>query len=141
MAQSGEVVRVEGLNQLRKALRDIDPGLTKELRTTLLHIGQRIADRARAGIPRRSGRAAESYVARVSGSRAFIAFGGAKAPYAPWLDFGGRLRATGGRRNEQVRPYVQNGRYLYPAIDALAPQTATDALAAFQQVARTAGLL
>jgi hypothetical protein len=37
--------------------------------------------------------------------------GGSKAPYYPWLDFGGRV----GRRHATVRPFLEHGRYIYNA--------------------------
>lgn len=140
MPTSRDAVHVENLAQFRKALGAVDPALPKALRDKLKPIGERIATRARSGMPRRSGRAAGSVKSGVSGNRAYVQIGKAAVPYAPWLDFGGTLRPTGGRRNTIVRPKVQGGRYLYPAIEAMRTQTEHAASQAFDEAAREARL-
>lgn len=67
---------------------------------------------------RSTGRAEGSLRTVMSGNRVAIVGGKKRVPYYGWLDFGGRLRAQGGRRNEQYRPRKKKGRYIYPAIDA-----------------------
>jgi hypothetical protein len=141
MPVSKDAVHVEHLAQFRKALGAVDPALPKNLRAKLVPIGKRIAERARQRMPVRSGRAARSVSSGVSGNRAYVSIGKASAPYAPWLDFGGTLRPTGGRRNTIVRSKVQGGRYLYPAIEAMRPETEKAASQAFTEAAREAGLI
>jgi hypothetical protein len=48
-------------------------------------------------------RSTQAY-SRVSG-------GGNKAPYYPWLDFGGRV----GKNKSIRRPFLKDGRYIYAA--------------------------
>lgn len=105
-------VRVDGLRDLQRALRGISKEAAKELRLALREIAAEIAKSASAKVPRRSGRAASSYKPRASGAGAAIAFGGTRAPYAPWLDFGGRV----GVNKSVSRPFIREGRYLFPTI-------------------------
>jgi hypothetical protein len=41
-----------------------------------------------------------------------VGIGGRRAPYYPWLDFGGK---TGPKRSVE-RPFYKEGRYLYPTL-------------------------
>jgi hypothetical protein len=48
-----------------------------------------------------------------------VAVGGKKAPYFPWLDFGGQGRAKG---RPAPRPFINGGRYVYPTLDDIRPE-------------------
>lgn len=139
MAQQ-QAVHVEGLKELRRALGQVDKQLPKNLRGRLKRIGDKVADRARQRMPKRSGRAASSVKAGVSGNNAYVQTGKKTVPYAAWLDFGGTLRPSGQRRGLQVRPRIPGGRYLYPAIEQMRPQTEREAREAFEETARELGL-
>jgi hypothetical protein len=110
-------VEVHGLKELRRDLRKIDPALQKELRTDLLEVGKAVAADAQSEMPVRTGRAKGSVKAGMSGNNAYVQGGKTTVPYFGWLDFGGVLRPTGGRRNTITREVLKKGRYLYPAID------------------------
>lgn len=123
-------VEVRGIIELRKALRDLDRDLPKEMAAGLAEAAAIVGDEARRRVPRRTGRAAESIKVRKQQSGAALAVGGAKAGYYPWLDFGGTVGrgriaggakklaggATGGRAGSVKRPYIPGGRYIYPAL-------------------------
>ena len=106
-------VTVEGLDELRRGLRTAGDKATG---TALGQAGKAAADSvaqaARPKVPVRTGRARASLRAVVASGGGAVAFGGAKAPYAPWLEFGGRV----GRNNSVVRPFKREGRYLYPTL-------------------------
>jgi hypothetical protein len=110
-------VEVHGLKELRRDLRKIDPALQKELRADFLDIGKAVAEDAQSEMPERTGRAKASVKAGVSGNNAYVQGGKQTVPYFGWLDFGGVLRPTGGRRNTITREFRKRGRFLYPAID------------------------
>lgn len=77
-------------------------------------IAKNVAADARARVPHRTGRAAQSY--RASGTA--VSFG-AGVPYVPWLEFGGQVgRKDASGRGNVKRPYVKEGRHVYPAINA-----------------------
>jgi phage gpG-like protein len=63
-------------------------------------------------VPQPTGRAAASIKARGRASGGSIAFGGSKAEYFPWLNFGGRV----GRNRRIERARVEPDRYIYTTI-------------------------
>ncbi len=119
---SDAAVRVEGLADLRRGLRKIDPALAKEFRQEILPIAERVAADARGRVPSRTGRAAASVRGGVSGNNAYVQGGKKSVPYFGWLDFGSRNPRTGQPR--RVGPWKNSGtgpskgRFIYPAIDA-----------------------
>lgn len=108
---SEDAIHVQGLNEFAKAIRRIDPELAKELRVVQNRAADTVVSRARPGVPKRSGRAARSIKAKSTRTLSRVAGGGKRAPYYPWLDFGGKV----GRRRSVRRPFRKKGRYIYPA--------------------------
>lgn len=106
-------VDVDGLKDLRKALRDIDKGFARELGQAGKRAAEIVADEARPKLPVRSGRARAS-VRATAGRGGSVVAGGARAPYVPWLTFGGNV----GRDGSVQRPVIRGGRYFYPALKA-----------------------
>jgi len=117
---AGEV-QVEGLKELRKALKDVDPELQKGLRVELKKVAEIVAAAARERVPRRSGAAADSIRTGASGDKVLIVGGKAKVPYYAWLDFGTRNPVRGNARS--VGPWAgsgagpKRGRFIYAALD------------------------
>lgn len=105
-------LKVTGLVDLQKALRQVDKDLPKELAAGLAEASEIVAGAARPRVPVRTGRAAASIKVRKQQRAASIAVGGAKAGYYPWLDFGGSV----GRAKAIHRPFIPGGRYIYPAL-------------------------
>src|SRR5687768_4345918 len=115
---AGEAIRVEGLKELRQALGQIGgPPLQKNLRSRFKKVGDEVAADIRPTVPAKSGRARQSLRSGVSGNKAYIQAGGTAAPYFGWLDWGGDLKPTGGRKNTIRRQRRPGGRYIYPGID------------------------
>ena len=116
-------VRVEGLAQLRSALRRAErlDDLT-ELRLAMKAAADVVAQDARGRVPARSGRARGSIRAVSGGNKAFVVGGRASVPYYGWLDFGSRTPRSGNPRSKG--PWVgsgrgpSEGRFIYPAVDA-----------------------
>lgn len=140
-------LNVKGIKELRAALRSMDGDLPKQLRVEFLAVSSAVAGKIAGAVPHRTGRAAASVKPRATQSGAAIAFGGSKAPYMPWLDFGG---STGpGHRPGQAgsgairRPWlgrpVGEGRYVYPTIRRERPETMRRVDAAVAKVAAAAG--
>lgn len=122
-------IRVEGLAELRRALRQVDdPDALPELRAGLKDAAEVVARDARGRVPSRTGRARDSIRATAGGNRAFVVGGKARVPYYGWLDFGsrrpisGRPRSVGPWSGSGVGP--DKGRFIYPAIDANETQIA-----------------
>lgn len=113
-----EAIRITGIRELNKALRQINKDLPKRTRLAFNEGAEIVAQEAAAHVPVRTGRAKSTYRARSSQREARVAIGGAKARYVPWLDFGGRT----GRGRTAVRPFYKKGRYLFPALDRRRPE-------------------
>ncbi len=115
-------VHVEGLRQLRRALGAIDPELTRELRVEFKAIAERIASAIRRKVPLgppAGGHARDSIKGGATAGTAYVKGGQRSIPYYGWLDFGGR----GGRNKRNYRPYIREGRYIYPTIAEQHDQT------------------
>lgn len=104
-------VKVDGLREFRRGLKDLDKGLPKVLRLAFNDAVNIVVDDAQPRVPRRSGRAAGSVKAASTQSAAKIKAGGNRVPYFPWLDFGGKRRGRGGGVAE--RPFKKVGRYIW----------------------------
>lgn len=134
-------VQVEGLARLRRQIRRLDPEIDKALRDELKAVGEVVAADARARVPVRSGRARASIKVSVNSKGVFIKGGTPKrVPYYGWLDFGGRLQSSRGRRNQQDRPKRKHGRYIYPAIYANRSRTVRAVERATDRAIKRAGL-
>lgn len=135
MANAG--IQVEGLRELRRSIARL-PEVKHGLRQDLLEVGHKIAKDAAATVPKKSGRAAGSLRAGVSGNNAYVAGGKAKVPYFGWLDFGSRKPVSGQPRT--VGPWKNSGngpkkgRFIYPAIDRNEKYIKKAALKAFDRV-------
>jgi hypothetical protein len=108
------MITIRGIADLQRALRQMDADLPKQLRVILNQATDVVIDWAVPRIPRRTGRAAGSVKAKSSQREARVSMGGRRAPYMPWLDFGGKV----GRNRSVERPFLKRGRYLYAGLEA-----------------------
>lgn len=131
-----EQIRVEGLRELRSALKRMDTGLPKLLRVALNEASGEVVDYAQARMPKRSGRAAASLKAKSTQKEARVGMGGRRAPYAPWLDFGGRV----GPKRSVNRPFIRDGRYVYKGLENRRPQIIEIMSKALVQLAKDSGM-
>ncbi len=106
-----EAIKVVGLAEFNRSLKQLDAELPKALRVALNKSVEVVVDDARPQVPRRSGRAAASLRAQSTRTVARVKAGGKRAAYYPWLDFGGRV----GKHKSVSRPFYKHGRYLYDA--------------------------
>lgn len=104
-----EPIKIDGLAAFQRNLRKLDADLPKALRVGLNDAVNIVVNYARPRVPTRSGRAARTLRAKSTRTEARIAAGGRRAPYFPWLDFGGK--GPGGR--PAARPFYREGRYLW----------------------------
>lgn len=110
---ANEAIEIRGLDKLQKSLREIDGQSQKKLRLVLNDSVEVIKTGVQRLVATDSGTARASVKNRSSQREARIRAGGNKAPYYPWLDFGGSV----GRNNSIHRPFYKEGRYLYPTFD------------------------
>lgn len=129
-------VDIDGLDELQKALRSTADGLDDAVRAEFLDEAKRIAADARGAVPRRTGAARATVDAQLVDGAAAIVAGGRRAPYFPWLEYGGRV----GRNDSVSRPFVKDGRYIGRAVDASISDIEAAALRGAVEAARAAGL-
>ncbi len=130
-------IQVTGLREFQKALRDMDKDLPRQLRVALNEASGLVVGYAQPRFPRVSGRAAASLKARSSQREARVALGGARARYAPWLDFGGQGRVKG---RPPARPFLKDGRYVYQGLRVKRDEITEVMSNALTRLARDAGL-
>lgn len=136
MAPIVDAVQIAGLAEFRRSLRALDAAAPRALRVAGNQAAQLVVDTARPRVPRRSGKAAQSIKARSSQAAVKIASGGRSAPYMPWLDYGGKV----GVNDTASRPFIADGRYVYPAYHAVKGQFEGVLRTALQAIADEAGL-
>jgi hypothetical protein len=112
-------IAVTGLSQLSRSLKAIDAEAPKQLRLALNEAATLLATTVRPKIPAVSGAARSSVKARSTRTSARVAVGSKKAPYFPWLDFGGQGRIKG---RPAPRPFITEGRYVYPTLGEIRPE-------------------
>jgi hypothetical protein len=105
-------IEVTGLREFQRSLRQMDADLPKQIRLVLNASGEIVIKYARPTIPSKTGAARASMKLRSSQREARLAAGGRRAPYYPWLDFGGSV----GPNDSVTRPFVKIGRYVYPTL-------------------------
>jgi hypothetical protein len=133
---SESTIKVVGLNEFRKSLRQLDRTLPKGVRLALNDAANVLVDATRPTIPHRTGSAAASLRAQSTQTTARVAVGGPKAPYYPWLDFGGRV----GRGRSVARPFYKEGRYLFPTLKKKRNEIQAAMLNALAELARESGI-
>lgn len=107
-----EPIRIEGLAEFNRALRRLDAEAPKGLRLAHNAAGQIVVDTARPKMPKKSGRAQASVKAKSTRTATRVSAGSNRAPYVPWLDYGGEGRIKG---HPPKREFKKGGRYVYPA--------------------------
>lgn len=154
---SGLAIKVVGLNEFRRGLKGIEAGLPKTMRVTLNSVAELFVGWVRPKIPKRTGRAAASLKPQSTQTQARIAAGGPKAPYYPWLDFGGtvgrgrKAAVRTGRGNRRTadqqaragsvkRQWFPDGRYIFPTLVERQPDVESVMLKGLAQLASANGV-
>lgn len=114
MAVVIDPIKIGGLRDLQSGLKAADGESQKQIRLVLNEAADVVVGHARPLMPRRSGRLVGSLKAASGQREASVKLGGAKVPYAGWIEFGGRV----GRDQSVVRRFVRGGRHVYPAVAA-----------------------
>lgn len=100
-------VVVEGLPALRRALKRVEGGLQREIGGVFREAARQVV--GRIDLPQLTGRLAGSVRPYGTQREAGVRVGGARVPYAGPVEFGGYPGS---------RPFVREGRYIFPAFDA-----------------------
>lgn len=131
-------IEVGGLAQLSRGLKAIDADAPKELRIALNSAAELLVEHARPTIPALTGASRRSLVARSTRTSARVAVGGKRAPWFPWLDFGGEGRRPG---RPARREFLREGRYIYPTLAKIRPKIEAQLQESISAVIRNAGLV
>lgn len=129
-------IGVTGLAEFNRGLRKLDSEAPKQLRIALNGAAQLLVDHTRPKVPAITGAARASLKAKSTRTSARVSVGGRKAPYFPWLDFGGR---TGINRSVD-RPFYTDGRYVFVTLKEISADISRVLADGLAQVARNAGL-
>lgn len=136
MTLAADPIKIKGLREFQATLKAMDGEAQKQLRGAMNRAADLVAADAKGDVPRRSGRAASSVRAQSSQREARVMGGSKKVPYYGWLDFGGRI----GKDKSVRRPFIQRGRYIYPAYVRQYPKVMETLGEALADVARSVGL-
>jgi hypothetical protein len=90
------IVRVEGARELRKALKSVEGGLA-DLKATHNKIAQVVVPAGKSGVPRRTGRLADSIRGTGTKTASIVRAGGARVPYANPIHWGWPARNIKGQ--------------------------------------------
>lgn len=107
-------IKIDGLRELQANLKRLDGESQKQLRIALNDAAQIVVNVTRPRVPLGTGNARASIGVASSQREARVKVGGKRAPYYPWLDFGGRT----GRAGATKRRFIKGGRYLFPAYES-----------------------
>jgi hypothetical protein len=132
-------IEIRGLREFTRGLRDIDRDLPKAVRIANNKAAQVVVNAAKPRIPLgpgRRGHARDTLKAKSTRTAVRISAGGKRNPYYPWLDFGGRV----GIRRSVSRPFIKEGRYIYPQIRRHRDDIIRAHQDAIQDLLREAGL-
>jgi len=131
-----EPIKISGLAEFNRNLRKLNADLPKALRMAHNEGAQLIVNWAAPKVPRKSGRAAGSVKAKSTRTESRVQGGSKRVPWYAWLDFGGKV----GPRKSVHRPFIREGRYLYPALSANYDRFAELLTEKLIDVARQAGV-
>jgi hypothetical protein len=130
-------VKVSGLPEVRRALRQIQADSPDGLQRATKRAAQIVAADARRRVPigpGRNGHVRSSFKVVSSRGGATVQAGGTRYPYLPWLEFGGRV----GRNNSVYRKRIKAGRYLWVALAESRPRIQAALRDELEDIARKA---
>ncbi len=130
-------ISVGGLSDLSRSLKAVDAEAPKQIRIAFNKAADLLIDHTKPKIPEITGAARRSLVARSTRTSARVQVGGKKAPWYPWLDFGGQGRIKG---RPAPREFIREGRYLYPTLRDIRPLIEKALDDGITQVIRDVGL-
>lgn len=133
-------IKIEGLSDLRKALRAAADGSPKEITKALKPGATRLASTARSLAPHRSGKLAASIKPFARGTSAGAQ---TKLPYAGVMEWATTYHRGGRRPGEVTLVNVEGSppRYLNKARDEVAPKVVDDLFKALIEIASAHGWL
>ena len=138
----GLAIEVEGLRELRAALRKVNSNMPREVGQAGKKAADHLAPLIRSQVPTRTGRARDSVRAVVAQGGGGIRAGGASAPHYGFVDFGNKVRSGAGvgRGDSQPRRFIKGGRFIYPTFEARRDEVLERYVEAMTGLLRSSGL-
>jgi phage gpG-like protein len=136
MAVATNAIRIKGLAEFNRSLRQLDRNAPKALRLVANEAAQSVVEDAKGSIPTLTGNASASIRAASTRTSARVRGGGSKVPYYGFLDYGGNV----GRNHATHREFIKSGRYLYPAFDRQRDEVEKSLNEGLRDVAEKSGL-
>lgn len=130
-------IKIDGLSQFVRNLKTLDRELPKALRVAFNQAADIVVQDARAKVPSKSGRGKSTVRAQSTQTASRVSEGGKRAPYMPWLDFGGKGKRPG---RPAARPFRKEGRYIYDTYYRNRPRYVELLEDALLNAARSAGV-
>jgi hypothetical protein len=134
-----ELIRIDGLKELQRALKTLSKDAPKALRLAGNDAANLVVQDARPRVPigpGQGGHAASSIKAASTRTQSRVQEGGNRFPYMPWLDFGG----AGGRGKKNRRPFLKKGRYIWASFVDNRQQVQDTLEESLTQVIQSSGL-
>ena len=132
-AGGGPVVVLHGINDVARALRQVESGMQREIRQAFLPISERVARVAAAEIHSQTGETAGKVTGRATQRSASVV---GPVEWMGWLEFGGSV----GRNHAVKREWNPDGRYIYPTARRMQPEIVDDVEIAIGRLIERAGL-
>lgn len=126
-----DAVRIDGLRELSRSLKQVEAGLQKEIAGVFKKAADKVAGKARGRIKSKSGRLAASIRPYGTQRAAGVRMGKKAVPYAGVYEFGGYPAG---------RPFVKEGRAIYPTFKAEAENVRRDVAEGLADLIQKAGL-
>jgi phage gpG-like protein len=136
MTVATNAIRIKGLAEFNRSLRQLDRNAPKALRLVANEAAQSVVEDAKGSIPTLTGNASASIRAASTRTSARVRGGGSKVPYYGFLDYGGNV----GRNHATHREFIKSGRYLYPAFDRQRDEVEKSLNEGLRDVAEKSGL-
>lgn len=130
-------ITVTGTKELQAGVGKMDAAAQEGFRVAYATAADTVARDAARRVPRKTGAAAASLRVDAAQREAVVTGGSRRVPYFGWLEWGGKRTGRGG--GVATRPWVKQGRYLGPALEAHNEALEKALIAALADAARQAG--
>ncbi|MBO0880549.1 MAG: hypothetical protein J2P17_09430 [Mycobacterium sp.] len=119
MARQPAEIEFIGLRTIRRDLKKLNADeFPQAMINAGLAVSEPLAGRVRTALPFESGDLQRTVRTARIRTGAALRVGTKRVPYAPWIEFGGTRR----RPHISSRPFIRDGRYIFPAARQAGPE-------------------
>lgn len=134
-----EAIRIEGLREFTRSLKQIDGDLPKAVRLAANRAASIVVDDAKPKVPvgpSAGGHVRNTLKAKSTRTAVRVSGGSKRNPYYGWLDFGGKV----GKNRSVSRPFLKSGRFLWASWSDRSDDVIKEFESALVEVVESAGL-